>query len=156
MKKDIKFIVGLSGWGKSTCIQKIVGSSGSIKTTHNGIYRIIQINDKNVIIQQFSNCDRELQKYIKELQKLLNQLINDNDIDYAIAALCCSSIDVMSQILKTVNTHNFNIELLFLENHWDYTASLSISNITQKLQANTHTFTTKVINSSCECHPKLF
>jgi putative ribosome biogenesis GTPase RsgA len=31
MKKDIKFIVGLSGWGKSTCIQKIVGSSGSKK-----------------------------------------------------------------------------------------------------------------------------
>lgn len=156
MKKDIKFIVGLSGWGKSTCIQKIVGSSGSIKTTHKGIYRIIQINGKNVIIQQFSNCDIGVLKYIKELEKLLKQLDSNENIDYAIAALCCSSIDAMSQILKTVNTHNFNIELLFLENHWDYTASLNISNISQKLQANTYTFTTKVVNSSCGCHSKLF
>lgn len=59
----IKFILGLSNWGKTTCIQKLLCSTGSVRATYNNKYKVFNISYKKAMVLQFSNCDLGLVKH---------------------------------------------------------------------------------------------
>ena len=131
MSKFINFIVGLSNWGKTTCLQKIVGKD-RIVSNYNNKFRIFEINNQKCLVLQFSNCDLGIKEFLKELDKLLKQMKEDNT-DCAYIALCCDSIFNIRNILSSV-PNDYKINLLFLENHWNKVAKLNIDFIIEQLK----------------------
>lgn len=149
----IRFIVGLSNWGKTTCIKKMVGVNEKVLvTTYKNKYRVLQVGNKKIMILQYSNCDLGLHEFIKRLMALLDQYQQNSEVDFVLVALCCSSIEDMLQILDKVKEKGlFDVELVFLEKHWDGVAQLCVDDICNNLKAKKHNFGTEIIASSRDC-----
>lgn len=148
----IKFILGLSNWGKTTCIQKLFGVSGSFQSTYKGNYKTFNMGSKKAMTLQFSNCDLGFERYISELGMLLGQYESKDDVDFVVVALCCSSFDEMSKILSFVEDKKvFDVELAFLEKHWNGVATLCIDTMCKKLKDKNHRFTKVILSDSSEC-----
>ena len=148
----IKFILGLSNWGKTTCIQKLFGVSGSFQSTYKGNYKTFNVGSKKAMTLQFSNCDLGLEKYIDELSALLEQYESKDDVDFVLVALCCSNVDDMSKVLGFVEAKKiFEVELIFLEKHWDGVAQLCIDDMCKRLEDMNHRFSKMVLKSSGVC-----
>ena len=144
--KTINFIVGLSNWGKSTCLQKIVGKKRIVGKYYDK-FRIFKIGGKECLILQFSNCDLGINEFLKELKKLLQQM-QDEDIGYAYVALCSNLIFNMKKVLGII-PDNYRINLIFLEYHWDKVAKLNIDFIIKQLKDFKISY--KILENSNDC-----
>lgn len=141
MTKKIKFITGLSCWSKTTCIQKLLGASSGFQTTHKGEHKVFSVGDAKTMALQFSNCAWGLEKYIDELGVFLGQYESKDYIDFALVTLCCSCVDDMSKILNFVEDKKvFDVELVFLEKHWNDVAQFCVDGICERLQEKGHRF----------------
>ncbi|MBE0491151.1 MAG: hypothetical protein IBX44_02750 [Sulfurospirillum sp.] len=152
MTKKIKFITGLSNWGKTTCIQKLLDAGGSFQSTYKSNYKTFSVGSKKAMTLQFSNCDLGLERYINELGMLLEQYESKDDVDFVLVALCCSSVDDISKVLSFVEGREiFEVELVFLEKHWDGVATLCVDDMCKRLEDMNYRFSKMVLESSGVC-----
>jgi hypothetical protein len=149
--KEIKFIVGLADWGKTTCIKKYLNIENKIVTKYKGKYRIFEKNNKKFFILQNSNCDLKLENYLGDLKQLLQQLNETNGVNFGIAALCPRSKNEILKIFHLVGKNKFHIKMIYLEYHWDNMAKLQIETICDFLSKNNFEFTKEIVSYSEKC-----
>ena len=138
MKKKVKIIVGLKEWGKTFCLKKTIGFDvkNRLITKRNNNFRTIFIEklDKWVFVLNNSNCDIGLEKYLKDVKKILNQLKEAEEVDTALITFCSQNKREVIEILKVLKEFNFSYEVVWLENHWDDVAKLNIDELEKLFQ----------------------
>ncbi|MDQ7058322.1 MAG: hypothetical protein Q9N62_07760 [Ghiorsea sp.] len=143
MQKKAFLITGFSNWGKTSLLRLLVHGNAS-KQFNCSASSTKNINGTNYSIQQHSNDDYNIGGLCNEVQKR----INVGRPNLLIAFCPTNEPNNNSRVLlNLLNTHGYNIEIIFLEERWDGHASLNISKIKQFYSAFNITYHT-IINSN--------